>query len=370
MNRTDEIRTLAIREKETIWNWFHGNHGARIPHSLNKLQKHELNTLLLLSIEKPVELCRFLRTPFFRLEYIMNHPSYQFFTIEKKKGGNREIYAPDPELKKIQKQLNYFLQAYYLAVKPKEVYGFVINPHYLGEYCNIVENATHHVGKKHLLNIDLKDFFPGISANRVRAVFRSEIFGFNDQISTALTLLTTFQGKLPIGAPTSPVISNFVCHQLDTELTGFCQIHNLTYTRYADDLTFSSNDPIIPLMIEGIVNQIRNNHFEINTRKTRLTANNRKQSVTGITVNEKVNVDRKLLKKIRAMSHDLSMNGIVSATRNHFDVKGEVDPKLQERFMNRLCGYINFIGQVRGKSDLLYLKVKSAFHPDQKENIR
>jgi RNA-directed DNA polymerase len=359
MDRIDEIRTLAIQEKDKIRNWFYGNPCVNLHDPLNSLQKHELNTLLLLSIEKPVELCRFVRTPFFKLENIINHPSYQFFTIEKKKGGIRDIYAPNPELKKIQKQLNYFLQAYYLCVKPKEVHGFVINPHYLGEYCNIVANASQHVGKKHLLNIDLKDFFPNITANRLRDVFRSNIFGFNDQISTALTLLTTFQGRLPIGAPTSPVISNFVCHKLDVDLIEFCQIYNLSYTRYADDLTFSSYDPITPFIVDGIVNQIENNHFEVNTKKTRLTTNNRKQSVTGITVNEKVNVDRKLLKKVRAMAHDLSTNGIVYATRNHFDVKGVVDHKLQDRFMDRLGGYINFIGQVRGKEDNIYLNLKS-----------
>ncbi len=359
MDRIDKIRTLAIQEKDTLWNWFYGNPCVNLHYPLNSLQKHELNTLLLLSIQKPVELCRFVRTPFFELENIINHPAYQFFTIEKKKGGLREIYAPNPELKKIQKHLNYFLQAYYLCIKPKEVHGFVINPHYLGEYCNIVANASHHVGKKYLLNIDLKDFFPTVTANRVREVFRSNIFGFNDQISTALTLLTTFLGKLPIGAPTSPVISNFICHQLDTDLIEFCQLYNLSYTRYADDLSFSSNDPITPFIVDDIVNLIETNHFEINTKKTRLTTNNRKQSVTGITVNEKVNVDRKLLKKIRAMSHDLSVNGIVSATLKHFDIKGEVDHKLQDRFMNRLGGYINFIGQVRGKSDIVYIRYKS-----------
>jgi RNA-directed DNA polymerase len=359
MDRIDEIRTLAIQKKDKIWNWFYVKPCVNLHYPLNRLQKHELNTLLLLSIEKPVELCRFFRTPFFKLENVINHPSYQFFTIEKKKGGIRDIYAPNPELKKIQKQLNYFLQAYYLCIKPKEVHGFVINPHYFVEYCNIVANAGHHVGKKYLLNIDLKDFFPSITANRVRELFISSIFGFNDQISTALTLLTTNKGKLPIGAPTSPVISNFVCHQLDNDLIEFCHLYNLSYTRYADDLSFSSNNPITPFIVDGIVNQIGNNHFEINTKKTRLTTSNRKQSVTGITVNEKVNVDRKLLKKTRAMSHDLSVNGIVSATRNHFGVNGEVDHKLQERFINRLGGYINFIGQVRGKSDTAYIRYKT-----------
>lgn len=359
MDRIDELRTLAIREKEKVWNRFHLHPWASVHRSLRSLQKHELNALLLLSIETPVELCRFARTPFFRLEYIINNPSYKCFTISKKKGGSREILAPSPELKKIQKQLNYYLQAYYLCVKPKDVHGFVINPHYLGEHCNIVANASQHVGKKYLLNIDLKDFFPSITAKRVKDQFRSNLFGFNEQISSALTLLTTFNGKLPIGAPTSPVISNFICYQLDADLKRFCEIHQLLYSRYADDLTFSSDDPISPTTIVDIKHLVENHNFEINSNKTRLTTLNRRQVVTGITVNEKVNVDRKLIKKIRAMSHDLTVNGKEAATRRHFNIQGDVNPELQEKFMNQLWGYINFIGQVRGRNDALYYNYRN-----------
>jgi len=355
MDIIDEIRTLAIREKDKVWNRFHLHPWAKVHRSLRKLQKHELNSLFLLSIELPVELCRFVKTPFFRLEHIMNNPSYNCYTIAKKKGGTREILAPSRELKKIQKQLNYYLQAYYLCIKPKEVHGFVINPHYLGEHCNIVANACQHVGKKHLLNIDLKDFFPSITAKRVKDLFRSNQFGFNEQISSALTLLTTFNGKLPTGAPTSPVISNFICYQLDADLAGFCEIHHLLYSRYADDLTFSSDEPITPGIMVGLKNLIECNHFEINNKKTRLTTMSRRQVVTGITVNEKINVDRKLLKKTRAMLHDLKFNGIGAATRKHFNIEGSCNPELLATLINRLRGYINFVGQVRGKTDTVFL---------------
>jgi RNA-directed DNA polymerase len=353
-----EIKSLAIQNKDKVWKWQFHSQFSSIYKTFGGFQKHELNSLLILSIDKPIELCRLLRKSFFDLQNMMNDPSYAFFTIPKKKGGNREIYAPCGALKKVQKQLNYYLQAYYLCIKPKEVTGFVINPHYLGEYCNIVANASCHVGKKYVLNIDLKDFFPGITAKRVKDVFLSDAFCFNEQISTALTLLTTFQGRLPIGAPTSPVISNFVCYQLDNDLITFCTDYGLTYSRYADDLTFSSNDPITVSILDGIANQVSINNFVINSKKTRLTSSNRKQTVTGITVNQKVNVDRKLLKRTRAMVHDLEMNGLSSASCNHFGID-EGDLKLQEYFLNKLNGYINFIGQVRGKKDVLYIKYKN-----------
>ena len=360
MNSTEEILLIAKTEKIKLWNCFSGS-PVKVSKSLEKYQKHKLNALIFLSLEKPIHLCNFFRTLFFRLQKIINNPSYKQFTISKKKGGNREIFAPSNELKKIQKRLNYFLQAYYLCIKPKEVHGFVINPHYLGTYCNIVENAKVHTCKKFVLNVDLKDFFPSISAKQVKEIFASPLFNFNEQISTALALLTTFKGTLPIGAPTSPVISNFICKQLDTDIIQFSKKNFLAYTRYADDLTFSSNYPISDDTVLDIVNLIQKNNFKINEKKLRLRTANRKQTVTGITVNEKVNVDRKLLKKIRAMLHDLKTNGIDMATQRHFNIKGEIDTKFKGFFIHRLEGYINFVGQVRGKTDSLYIKLKTAF---------
>jgi RNA-directed DNA polymerase len=93
----------------------------------------------------------------------------------------------------------------------------------------------------------------------------------------------------------------------------------------------------------------------------RLKTNNRKQIVTGLTVNEKVNVDRKLLKKIRAMLHDFTRNGIDAATQKHFNLKSAATTQHLAKFIQRLEGYINFIGLVRGKNDALYLRSKMSF---------
>ncbi len=295
------------------------------------------------------------------MEEIINNPVYKHYTIRKKKGGERQIYSPEKKLKAIQRRLNYFLQAYYLWKKPDEVFGFVVNPHYLGNYCNIAENAKPHTCKKHLLNIDLKDFFPSISASRVKSIFTSYYFNFSEQIATALTLLTTYEGKLPIGTPTSPVISNFVYFQLDADLKSFCETNGLQFTRYADDLTFSSDTLISNDVVLDIINLIKKNGFEINKKKLRLKSSNRKQTVTGLTVNERVNVDRKLLKKIRAMLHDFTTNGIDIAAKRHFNLNGEIDTKHRSKFINRLEGYINFVGQVRGKNDTVYTKLKQPF---------
>lgn len=195
----------------------------------------------------------------------------------------------------------------------------------------------------------------------MKEVFTSECFNFNDSVATALTLLTTYEGKLPIGAPTSPVISNFICLKLDHDLKEFCDTNDLSFSRYADDLTFSADTLISNDTVLDIINLIKRNNFHINEKKLRLKSSNRKQTVTGLTVNEKVNVDRKLLKKIRAMLHDMTTNGIDYATNRHFKWSVKIETKHKAKFINRLEGYINFVGQVRGKNDKLYYKQKTLF---------
>jgi RNA-directed DNA polymerase len=368
MNFPQEIIQFARDKKSSVLSYHKGNSKKRFK-SFELLNAHQLNALVLLSCETPVELCQFLKIHFFRLEKIINAPCYKHYQIAKKRGGTRDIYEPSEELKFFQKRLNYFLQAWYLWIKPKEVHGFVINPKYLGKHCNIVANAAVHTGKKYVLNIDLQDFFPGISAWQVREVFLSELFGFNEQIANALTLLTTYEGKLPTGAPTSPVISNFVCHQLDKDLVDFSMSKSIEYSRYADDLTFSSNSQITTDIILDLISLINKNNFRINEKKLRLRTSNSRQTVTGLTVNTRVNVNRKLLKKIRAMLHDLDINGLESAAKRHFRVQGKPRVELEKTFILRLQGYINFVGQVRGLNDPLYQRFKTQFHTKKRANL-
>jgi len=357
MNFLKEIKALAKAYKSQLYGFFYGV-DDHLSVELKLFYLHQLNALCILAMDSPYDLCKIVKEPFQMLEKLINEPKYRHSTIPKKKGGFREIYAPGKRLKRTQKCLNYFLQAHYLWIRPKEVHGFVINPHYKGPYCNIAENARAHIGKKHVLNIDLKDFFPSITARQVKALFLSPYFDYDEQMATALTLLTTFEGKLPTGAPTSPVISNFICLQLDKDIIDFCLSNNLTYTRYADDLTFSSDAKISDDEILDLINIIHKNKFRINGKKLYLRTSNQRQVVTGLTVNEKVNVDRKLLKQIRAMSHDLSRNGLEAATAKHFKIRSDCSAKDQSKFIDRLQGYINFVGQIRGKEDPVFLRMK------------
>ncbi len=115
MNTAEEILSIAKANKSKLLKHFYSN-SYHLGKKLEVLKKHELNALLFLTIEKPVELSSFLKTSFFGLEEIINNPTYKHYSIPKKKGGAREIFAPSKNLKTIQKRLNYFLQAYYLLI--------------------------------------------------------------------------------------------------------------------------------------------------------------------------------------------------------------------------------------------------------------
>jgi RNA-directed DNA polymerase len=369
MNNYKQLLKLTAERRHelfhsiVLWKNFHlfrENH--------HDLLKHEINSILFLGINSPGLLELLLKADFRSIQHVVNFPVYNTYKIKKKSGGLRTIESPDETLMAIQKKLNFYLQSYYYHIRPKHVYGFVFNPYYYRTTsdANIVENAKVHVGKKYVLNIDLKDFFSNISAVRVKKMFSSKHFIFNEHMTNVLTLLVTYKGKLPTGAPTSPVISNFVCLDLDQSLLEFSKSNGLTYTRFADDLTFSSDEEITDVLLLMIKEVIRLNGFIVNNKKVRIKSSARQQKVTGIVVNEKVNVDRKYIKRIRAMLYHLKLEGLTAATIKHFGLVAS-NQMLEIKFMNRLSGYINFIGMVRGKKDLIFKKYDKDFRNIQRE---
>jgi RNA-directed DNA polymerase len=292
----------------------------------------------------------------------MNNPNYISYHLKKKKKGVREINAPIGRLKVIQKKLNRHLQGVYMHLKPNCATGFVLHLPGSKLKANIVENALPHVGKNYVLNMDIKDFFTSVSDKRIYSIFKESPFCFDSQIASALTYLVTINNCLPQGAPSSPILSNFACLQLDEKLTNFATQNNWNYTRYADDLTFSSDLQFSTDQISYIKQVLNEEGFQPNEKKFRVRTSNKKQLVTGLVVNEKVNIDRKMLKKTRAMLHDLRKNGASKATQNHLNI--DYKPSLEEiqKYFQKLNGTINFIGQVRGKEDVIYKKMKGDFN--------
>ena len=244
---------------------------------------------------------------------------YQRFTIPKKTGGERLISAPMPRLKRTQ----YWVLDNVLAKVPVHpaAHGFVPDR-------SILTNAAQHVGREVVVNLDLKDFFPTLTFRRVKGKFRG--LGYPEAVATVLALLCTEpdtdeieldgerlfvsrgQRRLPQGAPTSPMLTNLVCTRLDTRLSVLAASLGFTYTRYADDMTFSASGEgagKVAILLKVVGEIVANEGFTVHPDKTRVMRRGRRQEVTGLTVNERVAVPRDTLRRFRALLHGIAKMG-------------------------------------------------------------
>jgi RNA-directed DNA polymerase len=243
---------------------------------------------------------------------------------------------------KIQKKLNSYLQSVYYFQLPECVHGFI--PKSYKNPRNIISNALPHVNKDSILSLDIENYFPSIRAKRIFELFHS--WGFSQEISTALTLICTYKGSLPTGAPSSPILSNLCSIQLDLDLMKLSELHQLSYTRYADDLTFSSHSFITDSTIIELMNCIKSNGFSINKRKVRCLGQNRKQKITGIVVNKKISVDRQTKKKLRAIMYDIKINGLDHATKRNYGLQSFPSEAEQQTFIKKVLGIQSFLKMV------------------------
>ncbi len=221
---------------------------------------------------------------------------YRRFEIPKRGGGTRRIATPRVFLKVVQKWI--LLNILYKHQLPPYVTGFVPGR-------GIIANASSHTGKRYLAKIDIENFFPSIGFQRVKGVY--EQCGFPAKVTNLLAGLSILGGKLPQGAPSSPYIANLVFEPIDRELNELAETANLTYSRYADDLTFSSNNPIPKDLIAQIERLVTANSFRINKGKSRLLGPGQRRMTTGLVVNVKAQPVRWLRRRLRARFHQAAL---------------------------------------------------------------
>lgn len=220
---------------------------------------------------------------------------YRQFRIAKKCGGTRAICAPVSGLKTIQR--NIARNILNLGKLHEAATGYRMG-------LSIVSNACVHADRDFVFNADLKDFFGTVRAKRVRALFVE--LGATQRIAGLLTRLCTYQGVLPQGAPTSPVIANLVCRMLDERLASFCRGNGWTYTRYCDDITISGNGKFTSQ--EEVFRIIESEGFLVNQEKVRLATKRSRQMVTGLVVNRFTNMTRETRRKLRSMFHHAALD--------------------------------------------------------------
>lgn len=294
-----------------------------------------------------------------------NKNRYVTFQVPKKKKGEfRTIDAPCAGLKMIQRALNLIFQTIYT---PHEAaMGFV--PHR-----SVVTNARVHMGQKYVYNIDLKDFFPSITSGRLFKRLQVAPFCMDKKMASIVTDLccyTNADGKnvLPQGAPTSPTITNFISEHLDRKLSKLARAYGMRYTRYADDITFSCSSNMFAedgKFCKSLRNIIENEeHFKINTDKTRLCHCGERQEVTGLTVNERTNVTRKYVKQIRLFLHIWEAKGLPEAQRffeKHYTPKTTRPNVGIPHIENVIAGKLLYLKMVVGKDNNNYTKLYTRF---------
>lgn len=289
------------------------NKKMKDPYSIQAQQKLR-NTFL--KIKTTEELASVLRISLPKLSYLAIDPKYfNWYRFDKKK--KRVMNTPNGDLKKVQARLNTFLQAVYSEILPDNVHGFVKCPDEMGKKRSIKSNAAVHCGKDFVVNMDIKQFFQSINAKLVRKTFLGEPFNFNLDVASAIALICIYKYTLPMGSPASPIVSNLVFHPLDLKIIELANTEGYEYTRYADDLTFSGDHRPDFLFLDAIAQELDTIGLKLNQRKFRVCSKYSTQRVTGLKVNEKVNVDRKYIRLLRAIQHDIEMNGKIYAAKRY-----------------------------------------------------
>jgi retron-type reverse transcriptase len=279
----------------------------------------------------PGDVAQALNLPIKRLRWLAFHSEaatvthYIRFTIPKRSGGVRALFAPHENLATAQQ----WVLANVLAKVPAHnaAHGFV-------PLRSTVTNATPHVGRDVLVNADLTDFFPTITFPRVRGIFKQ--LGYSPAVATIFALLCTesprrvvvYAGKtfhvatgpraLPQGACTSPALSNLASRRLDSRLTGIAAKLGWTYTRYADDLSFSADAEAagkVGYLLARIRHIAQDEGFVVNEKKTRILRQSDAQTVTGIVVNDRPGVPRDIVRRLRAILHRARSEGLAAQNR-------------------------------------------------------
>ena len=290
-----------------------------------------------------------------------NIDHYLRYEIPKKSGGKRLISSPKKDMKKAQKWILENILIHLDVDKAAMAFQ---------KGLSIIDNASLHVKSKIVVRIDIKDFFPTITFPRVRGFFES--LGYNPGVATVFALICTDSPKvilkqeaidgeknnkdypqfivisersLPQGACTSPSLANLICRKIDSRLNGYSSKSGWKYSRYADDLIFSttSEDSYPHRLIKSISSIISEEGFKVNQSKTRLMRAPNRQTVTGLVVNNEVTLSRRDLKRMRAFFHQCSSKGLdfmsekigkdaLSVARGYISYVEMVSPTIAEKF--------------------------------------
>lgn len=320
--RQKQIKSLAWNKKKADNILFIGKgYSSLLGKKETDIQKLKENQMPVIETDR--ELADLLQIDYKTLRFLAYHrdvvtfDNYYRFDIPKKDGKTRHIAAPKTQLKMAQRMiLDNILQK---AEVSEQSHGFMRSK-------SVITSAkSHEAGPDLLINIDLENFFPSITFERVRGLFQS--FGYSGYIASLLAMICTYcermaleiKGEtryiktseriLPQGSPASPMITNIICRNMDKRINGLCQKLGLNFTRYADDMSFSYIGNIQDFAVGSFLNSIRkiieDEGFHIKEEKTHILRKNNRQYITGIVINnEEIGVPKKWVKTLKASIHN------------------------------------------------------------------
>ena len=318
------------------------------------------------------------KTVSYLLYILPDAEKYRSFEIPKRNGGKRLINAPEPRLKMVQRRLaNVLYECIAEAEKcapPRRplAHGFA-RPRVIGTDTSknkkrryalgIFSNAAVHKNRRYVLNLDLEDFFPSLNFGRVRGFFiKDRRFELNEKVATVIAQIACHNNELPQGSPCSPIISNLLGHLLDVRLFRLARKYKCTYSRYADDITFSTNSKDFPTALakpipektsywqlgSPLVKQIQRAGFKVNNDKTRMQWRGSRQMTTGLIVNKKVNIRSEYYRTARAICNRLFSTGKYYIS----------DPEKPLDGLNKIEGILSHIHYIKDRADFRETKEK------------
>ena len=250
---------------------------------------------------------------------------YRNFIVKKRNGGFREISEPLPSLKEIQ---IWILENILYEIPVSKFAKAYIKGR------NLLENAKYHKAQDFLICLDIEHFFPSIAVDKVEEIFGA--MGYSSNLSNLFSKLCCCNGSLPQGSPSSPYLSNIYMAKFDSEISKYCVQNNIRYNRYADDISLSFSKKLnTDELIIYIRSELTRYNLKLNESKTKIMKPNNRQIVTGIVVNEKIQVPRYKRKEVRQEIYYLLKYGLASHLKHTGNNKAN--------YLSHLLGKINYV---------------------------
>lgn len=312
------------------------------------------------------QICRVVDVDENRVKLYSIHKKYIEFKVPKQ-DGYREIEMPEKNLMQLLRRFNLYLQSAYYIHQTPVAYGFIINVSRETHPKNILENARKHLGHKYMMKLDFKDFFHQITKQQLFKMFKAPPFLFNKKTAQILANLFTYKDRLPMGAPTSPVLSNFVCIDLDNELQQWAKERQISFTRFADDLTFSTGlEKFSETHLKQVTDICLKHQLKLNEHKTVFYDENDVKEVTGLILHKTVDIPREFYNELND-----DIRRLKSLVEAGFIVKHHFEDDVFLKFKQEVKGKINFIGMIEGYNSKVFYrynkKFKKALEPPGKE---